>query len=399
LTTVSYLAPDDNTGYACAAQGYIHLLRQAGVAVQYIPMRPGNTLGLWYQCDDLPGVSPAEIGVNILHAVPEYYPHLIAWLRQRGSKGPMVGMTVWETSRLPAHWPALLNALAAVVVPSEWNRDVFRQSGVTVPIHVLPHTSDFQGIPAASEELDVLRARLPSLQGRYLFYSIGAWSHRKGNDLLLRAFRRAFGSRNDVALILKTTPNSQDFSKGRWERALRRLSTAERMRRRALSGGFTNVFPITEELTRAEMRALHTLGECYVSCARGEGWGLGLYEALFYGKPCIAPDKGGHRHYLRDNHYTGLVNSRTITVRSPGANDSYRPDQQWFEISVIEAARKMQQFRSDPIAALNLAQPLSKEIKSFFSAKRIQDAMLRLLQEALPTTEDASRKQFRQVLR
>lgn len=113
------------------------------------------------------------------------------------------------------------------------NLDVFLSSGVSIPIYILPHASQFQGVPACSADLVSLLARLPELTGRYLFYSTGAWSYRKGNDLLVRAFRKAFGSRNDVALILKTTPESQDAPPSAWRHALSRVVGAESSRRRA----------------------------------------------------------------------------------------------------------------------------------------------------------------------
>ena len=50
--------------------------------------------------------------------------------------------TMWESSALPAAWPAALNRARAVIVPSRFVADVCRASGVTVPIEVIPEGID-----------------------------------------------------------------------------------------------------------------------------------------------------------------------------------------------------------------------------------------------------------------
>ena len=65
---------------------------------------------------------------TVAHLVPEYYPLVQSVL----DGGPFVAHTVWESDRLPQHWPDLLNATDLVVVPTAWNRDVFVASGVHV---------------------------------------------------------------------------------------------------------------------------------------------------------------------------------------------------------------------------------------------------------------------------
>lgn len=340
MRAVNYVAPQDQTGYACAAAGYLRLLRGNAVDVRYVPLEPGAGLGLWYEC----GRAAAELAPDaptILHCVPEYLPPLMRWLREKRVHGPVIAMTVWETSQLPPHWAGLLNLADALIVPSAWNRVVFLESGVRVPVHVLPHVSEFAGEAANPLAAEEFRSSLPaSFEHRFLFYSIGAWNRRKGNDLLVRAFVRAFAGRGDVGLLLKTTANSQDCGGSRIKRVASRLAGAERLRRRVMSGQIPGVAALTGSWSADAMRVLHTAADSYATLTRGEGWGMGLYESAFLGKPWVAPREGGHRSYLPDETWPGLVGGRSVPVRVPG-NRSYLSEQRWFQADIDDAARCM----------------------------------------------------------
>ncbi|GAI18333.1 unnamed protein product, partial [marine sediment metagenome] len=77
-----------------------------------------------------------EYDTLIVHTVPEYYP---MWARKEPGKR-LIGYTVWETDRIPDHWPGLLNKMDHLLVPTHWNKRVFENCGVITPIDVVPHT-------------------------------------------------------------------------------------------------------------------------------------------------------------------------------------------------------------------------------------------------------------------
>ena len=318
----------------------MRLLRSNAVDVRHVALEPGARFGLWYDCASDAG-ELAPDAPTILHCVPEYLPPLMRWLRERGVHGPAIAMTVWETSRLPPHWAGLLNRADALIVPSAWNRSVFLESGVRVPVYVLPHVSEFDGEPANPLAIERFRSSLPAgFERRFLFYTIGACNWRKGNDLLVRAFERAFAGREDVGLLLKTTASSQDCGGSRIGRAASRLAGAERLRRRVMAGQIRGVAALTGSWSADAMRALHTAADSYATLTRGEGWGMGLYESALLGKPWVAPREGGHRAYLTDEAWPGLIRGRSVPVRVPG-NRSYLREQRWFAADIDDAARRM----------------------------------------------------------
>ena len=129
-----------------AAHGYISGLLEAGFPVTWTPVTGGHRWSRFYsqpfsgpRIGD-PLLDPIcnkrmEYDKVLLHLTPEYIPF---W-RKREPEKILIGYSVWETSHLPRHWPDLLNQLNALLVPCQWNREVFAQSGVRIPIHVIPH--------------------------------------------------------------------------------------------------------------------------------------------------------------------------------------------------------------------------------------------------------------------
>ena len=98
---------------------------------------------------------------TVAHLVPEYYP----LVRSVVPPGPFVAHTVWESDRLPRHWPELLDGTDLVIVPTEWNRTVFRASGVHTPVEVVPHVATVV-VPGDAAVRSSVRRRLRLLHHR-----------------------------------------------------------------------------------------------------------------------------------------------------------------------------------------------------------------------------------------
>lgn len=292
---LKYISWCDSSGYAVAAKSYLRALSAAGVALNWLPMVPARKgykpfAGPRWSCAELDAIFRDEIGHDavLIHAIPDYFPE---WLAHEWRPGVRVfGYTVWELERLPQHWPAILNRLDGVLVPCSWNASVFRNAGVTVPIHVVPHLSQFDGLPACTGHD---HARLAKRLGgalqtgaRFIFYTIAFWSNRKAPYLALEAYLRAFTSKDPVLMILKTSRH--DITRWRRNRLnpLRRKHPSPEEAIAAILARHPDPPPLVviadDALSDGEVQALHALGDCYVSLARTEGWGLGAFEAARY---------------------------------------------------------------------------------------------------------------------
>ncbi len=223
---IKYVGLHENSGYGIAARRYLLGLRRSGVPLTWTPMVPGGKLkSLYYTPFEGRGVGdpqldplcnrPIAYDVVILHTVPEYYPMLAE--REEGKH--VVGCTVWETDRVPRHWPGLLNRMDHLMVPCSWNQQVFKRCGVTPPISVIPHI-------AASEEPDGRRGFRGIPDKNYVFYTIGAWTTRKAPWKTIACYLQTFSARDPVTLVVKTS--KRDFTRPKIWRFRRTAASAFR---------------------------------------------------------------------------------------------------------------------------------------------------------------------------
>ncbi len=176
--------------------------------------------------------------------------------------GPRVAVTMFESTQLPPTWAGPLNRCEAVIVPSAWLVQVFRNSGVTVPIYVVP--------------LGIDEVFTPGERKRQVPYTFLAnadrmdWNRRKGWDVAVCAFEVAFCNRSDVRLVFKA-------------------------RERSKSVQFTNnnIVVVQADLTPAALNAFYHQADCMVFPTRGEGFGLPPREFAATGGLVLATAWGG----------------------------------------------------------------------------------------------------------
>ena len=388
---LKYISWGDTTGYAVAAKAYVRALDDAGLALTWTPMLTGANLyepytSTQWPCPQLAALCNKALDYDtvLIHTVPEYY---LQWIGQERRAGRRIfGYTVWEHEKLPDHWPQILNQLDGVIVPCSWNREVFQRSGVTVPIHVVAHLSQFEGLPAPSaHDRNALLQRLGGetvLQERFVFYNVGFWSNRKAPYLAVEAYLQAFTASDPVLLIVKTSARDITRLQRHWRNAFRRrhpspLSSVNRLRSHFPRPAAVVVIA-DETLSDGEMLALHERADCFVSLARTEGWGLGAFEAARLGKPVVMTGYGGQLDFL-DPALARLVDYRLVLAHEPLWPANYRAEDQWAEPSIEQAARHLREVFEAPLAARRQAQQLATQIAGKFSKTAVVAALLKAL--------------------
>ena len=114
-------------------------------------------------------------------------------------RGKCIAVRTWDFGPLPPAWAAKINAeFDRFWAPSEWIAEQARAAGVSEErIRVVPNGVDPDVFRPDGNALE-----LPTRKGfRFLF--VGGVSLRKGTDLLLEAYGRAFRRDDDVCLVLK----------------------------------------------------------------------------------------------------------------------------------------------------------------------------------------------------
>jgi glycosyltransferase involved in cell wall biosynthesis len=304
-----------HTGYAAAARHYALALDEIGVPITARPVDPFHA---WRRSrpQDLARIRalaarpPGPRDLQVHHMMPPAF-----------SEDPdacaNVGYTVFETDRLPRRWVPACRRMDEIWVPSRFCADSFARAGVEpAHIHVIPHGVDTDRFHPQVPPLAIQGAR------GFIFLSLFYWSHRKGWDVLLRAYLSEFRPDEDVTLVIRAYAldyrELTDFLRSQFGRRPR-----------------PPILVLPFAIPDAEMPALYSAADAFVVPARGEGWGMPYAEAMATGLPTIATGWGGHLDFMDDTNAYLIDVARMAPIdewmqRVTGAE----PDHHWAEPSV-----------------------------------------------------------------
>lgn len=379
---VKYVSLHENSGYGISARLYIKALLESDVDITWTPMVRGKSLGMTYEPyqerqigdPDLDAVcnKPIDYDTVLVHTIPEFFTY---WREQERDKY-LIGYTVWETTKPPEHWKDLINQLDHLLVPTEWNKSVFEEHGITIPIDVIPHMSEFEGVSLqAADSSD-------QEDENFLFYIISEWNERKALWKIMDAYVKAFDEKDNVELLIKTSKGDARKPRNILFRYFGWIFQPVEKTFRNYMKRYKNYPKITlvadESKPNSYIQNLHTRGDCYISLCRGEGWGIGSFEAARYGKPVIMTGFGGQTAYLHPD-YSWLVDYDLIPVIDRNAPKSYGSDQEWAEADVDQAAEYMRFIFNHQKEAKEKGKKLKEFIIENFSNEKTADKLAQFL--------------------
>ena len=372
---IRYISAHDHGGYGTAGRRLLIGMKNAGAPFTWTPMTGSRGWQLWYAPLQAPSTGDAELDpfyhrdipcdTVVLHLVPEY---TLRW-RQLEPDRRFILHTVWETDRLPPHWRFFLELADLVVVPSAWNKKVFEEARLRVPVEVLPHIAHPPATVSGPAPVNIR-------DGDFVFLAVDSWTARKNLPTLIRCYLDAFTEKDPVTLVVKT--GRQDFTQPL--RGLRRRTTASEVHRILRDYRRpARISLVVDTLSDRDLHRLHARANCFVSLSHAEGWGLGPFDAGAAGKPVIATGYGGALDYLApDNAF--LVHARTVPVDDDTGKPSFLPCQRWAEPDPLHASELMRFVfeQRDEAAARGLR--LQQSILDRYSERRVTEQFLRIVQ-------------------
>jgi glycosyltransferase involved in cell wall biosynthesis len=265
---------------------------------------------------------PHAADVEVRHRFP-------ADLRPAPS-GRLAVIQPWEFGALPRAWVApMRDEVDELWVPSAYVREMYLAAGVAPDrVHVVPNGVDLERFRPSGDRL-----ALDAPEGaRFLF--VGGAVGRKGIDVLVRAWLRAFPGREDVALVVK------DFG----SEGIYRTGRTVRLPELAAAGTAPRVLHLDADLDPGEMAALYRACDVLVHPYRAEGFAMPVLEAMASGLPVIAtaggptdefcPPQAGWR--LRSRR-TPVASGRVEGVETDGVPWWLEPDEEHL-VELLQAA-------------------------------------------------------------
>lgn len=191
-----------------------------------------------------------------------------------------IGYWHWELPDFPDRFQSGFAFVDEIWVPSLFVLETVSAKS-PVPVVRIPHSI------AIDVDSTVERGKFGLPKDKFLFltmYDMHSAQGRKNPHAVVSAFRRAFRDRNDVALVIKVQNTSS------YPDEFRQLRTE--------IGDSASLFVIDQTLTRNEVYELEMLCDCFVSLHRSEGFGLGLAECMYLGKPVIGTNWSGNVDFM-----------------------------------------------------------------------------------------------------
>ena len=217
--------------------------------------------------------------------------------------GKLVLIQPWEFGSIPKEWVGKINdSVDQVWVPSNFVRECYLEGGVPADkVVVVPNGVNTDRFHAgAAENSDVARLWERGPGGNtwikpdtYKFLFVGGTLTRKGIDILLDAFDRAFSAKDDVVLLVKDFGATSFYSNQGMNSLVRALQ---------VKPGGSKIVYITDELSEEDIAALYATADCLVHPYRGEGYGMPIAEAMATGKPTIVTEFGAALDFANETN-------------------------------------------------------------------------------------------------
>ncbi|MDM5317338.1 glycosyltransferase [Fictibacillus sp. b24] len=326
----------DATGYGTASREYALALDRQGIDVKIetytwnfpYNMQDEKKKKRLQQLIDKP-ISNQKQKILIYHSPPA-----VICKKEKKEFDFCILNTVWETTRIPDTWLPILSTFDAISVPCTHNVHALKNSGVRIPIFLVPHGADTKMFNP-----DNNRITLNEAENKFVFVSIFDFQHRKNPESLLRAYWEEFTANDRVLLVIKTYGSSR-----------KKIRTAITNYKRKLGLGDTApIYIMTGICSETELKGIYTAANAFVLPTRGEGVGLPFIEALSSGIPVIATGWGGQMDFLnKHNSFLidyELMNPSTSMNSDHAISTIYREfaedGQLWAEANVDHIKKQM----------------------------------------------------------
>lgn len=256
-----YLDPDIDVVTIPIGSSNLHITQEEGPLFQEIlknremPHIEGHSLKIWHQND----------------------------LMDHVGNGRKIGFPIFEMNCLTEVEAHHIGACDKILVCSEWAGDIvirelynrYKWSALENFVSVVPLGVDGNLFFNTAKQHTTTR-----------FFNCGKWEIRKGHDLIITAFEKAFTEDDNVELhMMCTNPFTQYVDNNAWNRYYTNGP---------LKAKVNLIEPVQSHI---EVASIMQQMDCGVFPARAEGFNLELLEAMACGMQIITTDYSAHTEY------------------------------------------------------------------------------------------------------
>lgn len=229
-------------------------------------------------------------------------PSLKIWhefaLADRIGQGTSFAFPFFELNTLDQRRLNHLSSVDHIIVASKWAQDIIHDH--------IPSASTYV-VPLGVDSTIFTPTATPSNHdtNKCVFFNCGKWERRKGHDVILEIFKKAFPNEQDVELwMMCSNPFLPPKQRQEWERYYK---TDNRIRL------------LPRVATSAEVSHIMGRTNCGIFPSRAEGWNLELLEMMAMGKHVIATNYSAHTEFC-NNENSFLIDVSTL---EPAEDDMF----------------------------------------------------------------------------
>lgn len=342
---VGYISAE--LGIGEAARGYLRAMNAVGIESSQIDV---SSMAL-HKAKDMSLVKNTRRGltsanINVYHVnADQLLPVMDKVGLPRPSKGQYnIGLWAWESLDFPDQWTNRFELVNEIWVGSR-----FMASGIakksSVPVVVVPYVIEIPKIEAH-------RSLFGLAPDEFIFlftFDFLSIVERKNPLATIAAFRAAFAPSDPVRLVIKSMNGEH-----RPEMYRELKQATEGMR----------VTFMDASISTDRRYQLLQVCDAYISLHRAEGFGLGMAEAMAYGKPVIATGWSGNMDFMTAHNSMPVDFVLRPLARAAGP---YAAGTIWAEPSTEDAAQKLRAVWQDEELRDRIARRGSRDIAEQFS--------------------------------
>jgi glycosyltransferase involved in cell wall biosynthesis len=338
----------------------------------------GEVADIVSKCTLKPYKAPA---IRIQFETPEFYTPV--------SNAFNIGFVQWETTKIPdtdlngkenLNWVKQMNKMDMIWTSSSMSIDAFQNSGVTVPIELIPGPIDTQyyvktRAPLMIPGVTCDREGNPCKLDRPVLGLVAQWTPRKNiEDFLIVCFSEF--TTDDFVILLKTYGSHLTPEYG--EKCLKKI---KELRALVKNPNAPDVVAITENMTDDQMASLYQSMDFIVNTSRGEGFCLPLAQGMASGAIPITNKFSAPMDYV-DEGCGFLVDYILEPAIHMPTNPWYRFDQKWGRVIMEDLAHAIRKaIKLSPASKSKMALAAQSKIHQVASPGAIDGRILYLLEE------------------
>lgn len=281
IKSLNLTCPLNPLGYGTASLNIFLELVKQGVDVKLWPIGQVEV--------DSQHVPVIQNAVDTRHEYQPSAPSLRIWhqhdLAQHIGTGDHIGFPIFELDKFSEVEKCEMRAMHTLCVCSEWAKGVVLHNCPEIPqfaIQIVPLGVDRH---VFNENVGIPDDKWTT------FLNIGKWEYRKGHDVLIEAFNRAFSPKDRVRLwMMNHNPFLTEQQSQEWENLYKNSPMGHRV----------SILPRVR--SHAEVAQIMSEADCGVFPARAEGWNLELLEMMSMGKQVITTEYSAHTEFCSSSN-------------------------------------------------------------------------------------------------